>query len=33
MSTATQIPSYSEELKTLQNQLGNMLPKEALSVF
>ncbi|MCI4651514.1 peroxiredoxin-like family protein [Phaeodactylibacter sp.] len=33
MSTATQIPSYSEELETLQNQLGNMLPKEALSVF
>ena len=33
MRTPTQIPSYSEELKALQTNLGEMLPQEALAVF
>ncbi|MGB5698569.1 peroxiredoxin-like family protein [Muriicola sp.] len=33
MSTQTQIPSYQEGLKELQNNLGKMLPQEALAVF
>lgn len=33
MSIQTQTPSYAEGLKTLQNNLGEMLPKEALAVF
>ncbi|RNC87866.1 MAG: AhpC/TSA family protein [Winogradskyella sp.] len=33
MSTQTQIPSYSVGLKELQDNLGSMLPKEALAVF
>ena len=33
MSTQTQIPSYEEGLKELQNNLVTMLPEEALDVF
>lgn len=33
MSTQTKTPSYEEGLKELQNNLGKMLPEEALAVF
>ncbi|MEM9858084.1 MAG: peroxiredoxin-like family protein [Bacteroidota bacterium] len=33
MSTKTQIPSYKAGLKELQENLGKMLPQEALSIF
>lgn len=33
MSTQTQIPSYAEGLTELQNNLGTMLPQDALDVF
>lgn len=33
MSTQTQIPSYAEGLKELQENLGKLLPKKAIDVF
>lgn len=33
MITETKLPSYSEGLKTLQENLGKMLPAEALATF